>query len=180
MNLSSATTGQTTRIGYAFVDMTAYKAACATAVDCPYNAYRGFDGYIFVMNFVDNTATAPAAGMWGACIPNPISPLNALGEYNKQLCAGISIGAGIMDDTPFCGYSASTVANTTTYVPFLWTMPTAQSITSSGTSVSVPGTSTTPATIISAYACFKPSRDGSVFNFCGVGKAFNYGTTPPG
>jgi hypothetical protein len=82
VNLSSSTTGQTVRIGYAFVDITAYKAACAIAVDCSSNAYRGFDGYWFVMNFVDTTTTAPTAGMWGACIPNPISPLNAQGAYN--------------------------------------------------------------------------------------------------
>ena len=172
MNLSSATTGQTTRIGYAFVDMTAYKAACATALDCSFNTYRGFDGYVFLMNFVDASVTAPLAGMWGACIPNPLSPINALGAYNKQLCAGVSIGAGTMDVTPFCGYSVSTVANTTLYVPFVWTLPTAQTATTSGTSASVPGTSTTLATRISAYGCFIPSRDGSVFNFCSVGTAF--------
>jgi len=63
--------------------MTAFKAACVTAIDCPYNNYRGFDGYVFVMNFVDATATPPSAGMWGACVPNPISPLNALGAFNK-------------------------------------------------------------------------------------------------
>ena len=178
VNLSSSTTGQTTRIGYAFVDMTAYKAACATALDCSYNTYRGFDGYVFLMNFVDNTVTAPSAGMWGACIPNPISPLNALGAYNKQLCAGISIGAGIMDVTPFCGYTVSTAANTTTYVPFVWTLPTAQTSTSSGTSASIPGTATTPATRISAYGCFTPSRDGSVFNFCSLGTVYQYGVAP--
>lgn len=71
-----------TQFGYAFVDLTAFKAACATAIDCSYNMYRGFDGFIFLINFVDTHTTPPSVGMWGACIPNPISPINALGAWN--------------------------------------------------------------------------------------------------
>ena len=78
----------------------------------------------------------------------------------------------------YCGYGVSTAANTTTYVPFIWTLPGPQTATTSGTTTNIPNTSTTGAVVITQYGCFFPSRDGSALRFCGTGGTHAYGTGP--
>ena len=70
---TSVPTTQYWSFGYHYqTGMADVKTACLSDPLCDWLAWNGYDGMLFVVNFVQNSSTLVAAGWYAVCFPNPI------------------------------------------------------------------------------------------------------------
>ena len=135
---TTSLTQQYWQMGYMYAgSLAAYKTACMSVAGCDWLKWNGYDGMLFVVNFINTSSSPITLGYYSICFPNPVGgvspkyatlfvPNTASGNFITQTCLGVAYTA-ITASTN----AASRWTALTTLVPFYFTNdPTVDALTS--------------------------------------------------